>query len=64
MPQTNNKIIPLRYWEVYKFPWGSAVKERRTGKWEKIFLHPNGQEIDVSKLRVILHENGIEFMDH
>ena len=54
-------IVELLPYEVYKFPWGSAIKHR-SGKWEKIFLTPNAQEIDVSELSVIIHENGIEFL--
>lgn len=58
----NAKIINLHRWEVYKFPWGTAVKEQRTGKWFKIFLGPDGQQIDIENISVILHENGIEFV--
>lgn len=61
---TSNNIIQLHRWEVYEFPWGSAVCEQRTGKWTTVFLKPNGQEIDVSNLNVELHENGIEFLDY
>lgn len=54
------KLVEFKSYEVVEFPWGSAVKHRK-GKWEKLFLYPNAQEIDVSKLNVILHDNGIEF---
>jgi hypothetical protein len=54
-------VIELKPYEVFEFSWGSGVK-RRNGKWEKVFLKPIGQEIDVSDLDVVLHENGIEFM--
>ena len=40
-----NKIIQLYGWEVYEFPWGSAVREQRTKKWTKLFLKPDGQEV-------------------
>lgn len=59
-----DKIIQLHRWEVYEFPWCAAVREQRTMKWTKIFLKPNGQEIDVSLLNVELHENGIEFLEY
>jgi hypothetical protein len=49
-------------WEVVKFPWGSAVRHAK-GRWAKIFLSPDGQEIDVSELNVELHDNGIEFKE-
>jgi hypothetical protein len=60
----NCKVIQLYRWEVYEFPWGTAVQEQRTGKWTNIFLKPDGQEIDISSLNVELHENGIEFLDY
>lgn len=63
MAQVKGKVVPLHFWEVYRFPWGAAVKERRANRWVKIYLHPDGQEIDVSKLRVTLHQNGIEFAE-
>lgn len=62
--KTNSNVIQLHRWEVYEFPWGSAVREQRTGKWTNIFLKPDGQEIDVSSLNVELHENGIEYLDY
>ncbi|MED3623254.1 hypothetical protein P4482_09140 [Neobacillus thermocopriae] len=54
-------VVELKPYEVYEFPWGSAIK-RRNGQWEKVFLKPNGQEIDISNVKVILHDNGIEFI--
>ena len=58
----DNNVVPLFGYAVYEFPWGTAVKEKRTGKWTNIFLRPDGQEIDVSNIEVILHDNGIEFL--
>ncbi len=57
-----NKVVPLFCYAVYEFPWGTAVKEKRTGKWTTVFLKPDGQGIDVSNIEVILHNNGIEFI--
>ena len=57
-----NNVIPLFGYAVYEFPWGTAVKEKRTGKWTNIIIKPDGQVIDVSQNEVILHENGIEFI--
>jgi len=54
-------VVALKPYEVHKFPWGTAVKHRN-GKWEKIYLKPSGQEIDVQELEVILHDNGIYFI--
>ena len=54
------KFAKLQPYEVYEFSWGVAVKHRK-GKWERIFLKPDAQEIDVSNLDVIVHEYGIEF---
>lgn len=53
-------VIDLQPWETHEFPWGSAIKHRNGG-WEKIFLKPEGQEIDVRRIPVILTEVGIEF---
>jgi hypothetical protein len=57
-----DNIIELQPWEVHKFSWGTAVKHAN-GKWDKAFLYPNGQEIELSHLNVILHDNGIEFLE-
>jgi hypothetical protein len=51
-----------REWGVYEFYWGAAVRNERTRQWTQILLKPDGQEINVEHLAVILHENGIEFM--
>lgn len=55
----SDNVIKFLPHEVYEFNWGSAIKHHN-GKWDKIFLKPNAQEIDVSEMNVILHENGIE----
>lgn len=58
----DRKVVHLHRWEVFEFPWGTAIRETRRGKWTNIFLKPDGQEIDVSALNIELHENGIEFL--
>lgn len=58
----SQKVINLYQWEVVTFPWGTAVKEQRTGKWIALFLSPTGQMVNVEKISVQLHENGIEFL--
>ncbi len=60
--KTSSNVIQLHRWGVHEFPWGTAVKEKRTGKWTTVFLKPDGQRIDVSNIEVILHNNGIEFI--
>lgn len=57
------KVVSLFQWEVYTYFWGTAVKERRTGKWVAAFLSPDGQELNLEGLNVEIHENGIEFLD-
>ncbi|MDE0582231.1 hypothetical protein ON064_04115 [Planococcus sp. A6] len=47
-------------WETIQFSWGVGVRHRKGG-WELLILS-NGQEWDVSKMNVILHDNGIEFI--
>ena len=60
---STSKVIPLFGYSVYEFPWGAAIKEIRTGKWLTIFIGSDtAQEIDVSNIAVILHDNGIEFI--
>lgn len=49
------------FWGVYEFSWGTAVKYLPFDKWTTICI--DGVEIDVSKRSVILHENGIEFVE-
>lgn len=56
-----DNVVEFYPYEVYEFTWGSAIK-RKNGKWEKVFLKPNAQEIDVSNLNVVILENGIEFI--
>ena len=58
------KVINLFQWEVYTYFWGTAVKERRTGKWVAAFLSPKGQEINLEAIEVEIHENGIEFLSN
>ena len=52
-----NKVTALFRWEVIRFSWGVAVREKRT----LAILNFNGQEIDLNGAEVELHENGIEF---
>jgi len=56
-----DKVVPLFRWEVHTFPWGTAVKEQRTGKWTNVCI--DDQELNVTDRNVILHENGIEFIE-
>jgi hypothetical protein len=56
-----NKVIPLPRYEIYKFSWGAAFKERPSGRWIKAFF-PDGQELELENFRVELHEDGIEFL--
>lgn len=65
-PPSQNKtsdgaIVDLLPYEVYEYAWGTAIK-KRNGKWEKLFLRNNSQEINVENINLILHENGIEFV--
>jgi hypothetical protein len=53
----------LKPWEVVKFSWGTAVRHSK-GSWDKLFLYPDAQELDVSQLTVVLHDNGIEFISN
>ncbi len=57
----SSNVINLPRFEVYKFPWGAAIKERPSGKWVKAVL-PDGQELELEGLGVELHDNGIEFL--
>lgn len=58
-----NLITQLKPYESVEFPWGVGVRHCN-GKWTTVFIKPLAQEIDVSQLNVILHDNGIEFIDH
>ena len=51
----------IKPWEVVDYYWGTVVKHRK-GNISKIFLKPDGTEIDCENLDVIVHENGIEFI--
>lgn len=57
------KVVNLFRWEVHTYFWGTAVKERRTGKWVTAFLSPVGQEINLEDMDAEVHENGIEFFE-
>jgi hypothetical protein len=50
----------LEPWLVEQYYWGTVVRHRK-GKPDIIFLN-GGQEIDVSDIDIIIHENGIEFI--
>lgn len=52
--------MKLHPYAVHQFEWGTAFKHR-CGRWEKI-IFPDGQEINVSRMSIIVHENGIEFI--
>ena len=54
-------VRELKPWEVVSFPWGTAVRHSK-GDWDIIFLSPDAQEIIVSHLDIILHDNGIEIV--
>lgn len=56
-----NKVSEMSPWVTFEFPWGSAVKHAKGG-WEKIFLKPDAQEIDVTRVPVFLSDEGIEFL--
>lgn len=55
------EVVPLHRWEVYEYFWGTAIREQKTDKWHTLYLKPDGQEIDIEHLEVIIHDNGIEF---
>lgn len=46
--------------KVYELPYGSYVTDCK-GKPLQVILS-DGQELDVSKLDVAIHDNGIEFL--
>ena len=54
------EVISLFRYEVFVYPWGTAVQEARTKKWIVAFI--GGQEINLEKINVEIHENGIEFL--
>lgn len=54
--------MELQPWEVVRFPWGTAVRHAK-GRWDRIFISPSGQELDVSKLNVTLYNTGIVFTE-
>ncbi len=56
------KIVSLFSWEVFCFPWGTAVREKRTKEWQRVYVGPEGKELVLEGIPVILHENGIEFL--
>ncbi|NRD67497.1 hypothetical protein HRD49_37745 [Corallococcus exiguus] len=63
--ETNNGVATLSPWETVDFPHFVGVRHRN-GEWSTVILKPSGQEIDVASLggrRVVLHGNGIEFLD-
>lgn len=57
-----NKYREGERWGVYSYYWGAAVKDLKNNRWTTIILKPDSQEIDVTDIPVILHDNGIEFL--
>ena len=49
-------ISHLKPWGTYEFTWGVAIKHIK-GDWDKAFI--GLQEIDLSKLNVIVNDEGI-----
>lgn len=56
----SDKVTELKPYAVVKYYWGAVVKHRN-GNPELVILN-DGQEIDLTDLEVIIHENGIEFI--
>ena len=54
------EVVSLFRHEVFVYFWGTAVREARTKKWIAVFI--GGQEINLEKVNVEIHENGIEFL--
>lgn len=52
--------LPTRF-NVYKISFGSYYTDRKD-KPIRVFFK-DGQELDVSNLNVIIHDNGIEFLE-
>ncbi len=57
-----SKVVSLFTYEVFEYFWGTAVRERRSGKWIAAYLKPDGREIKLEGCPVEVHENGIEFL--
>lgn len=56
-----DNVVKFKSWAVYEYPWGAAVVDRRTKKVHQIAV--NGSTIDVSNKNVMLHNNGIQFVE-
>jgi len=54
------EVVSLFRHEVFVYFWGTAVREARTKKWIAVFI--GGQKINLEKVNVEIHENGIEFL--
>ena len=57
-----SSVVKLYIYQVFEFFWGTAVKERRSGRWIVAYLKPDGREINLEGCSVEVHENGIEFL--
>jgi hypothetical protein len=55
------ELVQFQQYTVVRFSWGSAIHDRR-GKWITAFF-PDEQELDLEPFEVILHDNGIEFLE-
>lgn len=56
------ELLDMKPWEVVEFPrWGAAIKHRASGNWDTVIFR-DGQQLDVSKMIVELHDNGIEII--
>ena len=53
-------VVDFKPWEVYQFPWGTAVKKRGC-KWSIVFI--GEQQLDVDGLNVELYNGGIKFIN-
>lgn len=57
----NKEPLNLTHWEVKEFAWGAAMRHRK-GKWEKLFIAPDAQEVDVSQIDVSIYDDSITFV--
>ena len=55
-------VVQLEQWELIQYGWCQVVKSCRRGQVTNL-IFPDGQELDVEKWNIVIHDNGIEFID-
>lgn len=56
-----SKVVLLHRYRAYSLSWGQAIWDRKEKRWEAV-LFPDDQQLDCSRMRVAIFEQGIKII--